>query len=67
MRRPLTRCGPEWTPAAYEHESNGVIENGNKLGKGLLRVLLLSLEAKVQGRIPCDHPVFAWLTEYTGD
>eukprot|EP00969_Alexandrium_andersonii_P272337 12035733-Alexandrium_andersonii.AAC.1 len=59
----------EQTPAAYEHESNGVIvvENGSKLGKGLLRVLLLSLEAKVQGRIPCDRPVFAWLTEYTGD
>eukprot|EP00969_Alexandrium_andersonii_P229919 10154788-Alexandrium_andersonii.AAC.1 len=42
-------------------------ENGNKLGEGLLRVLLLSLETKVQGQIPCDHPVFAWLTEYTGD
>ena len=39
----------EQTPAAYEHESNGVIENGN------------------QGRIPCSHPVFSWLTEYTGD
>ncbi len=29
----------EQMPAAYEHESNGIIENGNKVGKGLLRVL----------------------------
>ena len=57
----------EQTPAAYEHESNGVVENGNKVGKGLLRVLLLALEARVQGRIPCTHPAFAWLTEYAGD
>ena len=57
----------EQTPAAYEHESNGVIENGNKLGKGLLRVLLLALESRLQGRIPCGHPVFSWLAEYTGD
>ena len=57
----------EQTPAAYEHESNGVIENGNKIGKGLLRVLLLALESRLQGRIPCGHPVFSWLAEYTGD
>eukprot|EP00969_Alexandrium_andersonii_P366897 15469524-Alexandrium_andersonii.AAC.1 len=63
------RPGSVWeqTPAAYEHESNGVIENGNRLGKGLLRVLLLSPEAKVQERTPCGHLVFAWLTEYIGD
>ena len=57
----------EQTPAAHEHESNGIIENGNKLGKGLLRVLLLALEARVNGRIPCSHPAFAWLTEHAGD
>ena len=28
----------EQLPAAYEHESNGVTENVNKLGNGLLRV-----------------------------
>lgn len=57
----------EQGPAAYEHESNGVIENGNKLGKGLLRVHLLSLERKLGGHITCTHPVFAWLTEFVGD
>ena len=36
-------------PAAHEHESNGVVENGNKLGKGLQRVLLLALEARIGG------------------
>ena len=46
----------EQLPAAYEHESNGVVENGNKLGKGAIRVLLLALEARVGGRIPCSHP-----------
>ena len=39
----------EQTPAAYGHESNGVIENGNRMGKGLLRVLLLALEARIGG------------------
>ena len=57
----------EQTPAEYEHESNGVIENANKLGKGMLRVLLLALEARLQGRIPCQHPAFLWLVEHTGD
>ena len=57
----------EQMPAAYEHESNGIIENGNKVGKGLMRVLLLALEARVNGRIPCTHPVFAWLAEHAAD
>ena len=51
----------------HEHESNGVIGDGNKLGKGILRVLLLALEARVSGRIPCSRPAFAWLTEHAGD
>eukprot|EP00969_Alexandrium_andersonii_P272601 12047360-Alexandrium_andersonii.AAC.1 len=54
------------TPAAYEHEPNGVIENDEKLGEGFLRVFLFSLKAQVQGRTPCDHRVFAWLSECPG-
>ena len=55
----------EQEPAAYEHESNGVIESGVRLGKGLLRVHLLSLEGRLRGRIPCSHPVFAWLVGHS--
>ena len=46
----------EQTPAARAHESNGLTENGNKFGKGILRVRLLALEARADGRIPCSHP-----------
>ena len=44
-----------------------MVENGNTLGKGLLRVRLLALEARVRGRVPCACPVFSWLTEHAGD
>ena len=54
-------------PAPGEHESNGVIENAVKLGKGLFRVLLFALEAKLRGRIPSRHAAFAWLASHTGD
>ena len=70
LRRRVQAMHPgalEQSPAAHEHESNGIIENGNKLGKGLLRVHLLSLERKLGGHIACSHPVFAWLTEFVGD
>ena len=53
------------SPAPHEHESNGVIENGVKLGKGLLRVHLFSLEEKVSGRLPTTHPAFAWLVGHS--
>ena len=57
----------EQEPATYEHESNGIIENGVKLGKGLLRVLLLAFEAKIGGRVPSDHPLMAWLVSHSSD
>ena len=50
-----------------ESESNGVVENGVKLFKGMLRVHLGALEHKLGGRIPSDHPVFAWLVGHIGD
>ena len=49
----------EQVPAAHEHESNAPIENGVKLLKGILRVLQLALEARISGRIPTSHPIFA--------
>ena len=51
--------------AAHEHESMGIIENGVKLGKGILRVLLLALEERLGGRLPCSHPSFAHLVGHS--
>ena len=38
-----------------------------RLGKGLLRTLLLAFEAKIKGRIPSTHALFAWLVAHAGD
>ena len=38
-------------PVAYEHESNGSIENGVKAFKGLFRVHLLALDRKLGAQI----------------
>jgi len=52
---------------AYEHESNGSIENGVRAFKGLFRVHLLALDRKLGTQIPIDHPIVAWLVEFVGD
>ena len=54
-------------PPPKESESHGVIENGVKLFKGMLRVHLLALERKIDGHIPSMHPVMSWLVEYVSD
>ena len=54
-------------PAAGESASNGVIASGVKIVKGLWRVHLHALEAKLEGYIPSDHPTMAWMAEYVGD
>ena len=69
LRRRVAELWPgptlEQGPAAHEHESNGVVESGVKIGKGVLRVHLLALESRIQGRRPCGHPVFAWLVQHS--
>jgi hypothetical protein len=51
-----------------ESQSNGVVENGVKVYKGLLRVHLASLEKKLKGaQIPSAHPILTWMVEYVGD
>ena len=50
-----------------ESQSNGVVENGVKLWKAMLRVHLSALEAKIEGHIPSDHPVMAWMVPYVSD
>jgi hypothetical protein len=71
LKEAIARKLPEGTisveSAAGESESNGSIENGVKLMKGMLRVHLLALEKKVGGRFPSTHPIVAWLVEHTSD
>ena len=50
-----------------ESESNGSIENGVKLFKGLLRVHLGALEQKIGGYIATSHPIVSWLVEHVCD
>ena len=54
-------------PPARESQSNGAVENGVKLFKGVLRVHLMALERKIGGYIPSAHPVMAWLVEHVAD
>ena len=43
------------------------MESGVKVGKGMLRVHLLALESRIQGRLPCGHPAFAWLVQHSSN
>jgi hypothetical protein len=54
-------------PPANESESNGAVENGVKIFKGLLRVHLMALERKIEGYIPSAHPLMTWLVEHVSD
>ena len=55
---------PEFPPA-HEPESNGMVENGVKQAKGMIRTLMLALEGRSEGEIPVDHPVMLWLVEHS--
>jgi hypothetical protein len=65
--RQLTDGAIAVEPPPHESESNGGVENGVKLMKGLLRVHLLSLERKMGGRFPSTHPVISWLIEHVAN
>ena len=43
------------------------MESRVKLVKGLLQVHVLALERKINGNIPSQHPVMAWLVECVAD
>ena len=53
--------------AVRESESNGSIESGVKVFKGLLLVHLGALEQKIEGHIPSSHPVMSWLVNFASD
>ena len=48
-------------PAAYDSQSNGGIEQGIRLVRGIFRSLKLCLEERIDKFIPIDHPVVHWL------
>ena len=54
-------------PPAGESQSNGVVENGVQMLKGLIRVHVLALERKLGVRFPADHPILAWIVEAVAD
>ena len=54
-------------PPAYEPQSNGGVENAVKQLKGLIRTLMLALQARIQGEVPVDHPLMLWLVEHAAE
>jgi len=54
-------------PPKGESQSNGMIEAGVKIVKGMLRVHLLALERKLEGKVPTHHPIMTWLVEHVAD
>ena len=57
----------EQEPQPHESQSNGAVENGVRLIKGLLRVHVLALEHKLGHRVPSKHPLMTWLVEHVAD
>ena len=66
MERLPEGASPVETPER-ESESNGGVEIGVKLFKGLLRVHLAALERKIEGYLPSSHLVMTWLVECVSD
>ena len=56
---------PEESPVE-DHQANGEIENAIKELEKQIRVLKLGLEQKMQLVLKDDHPMMAWLPEYSG-
>eukprot|EP00969_Alexandrium_andersonii_P017889 782864-Alexandrium_andersonii.AAC.1 len=54
-------------PPAYEPQANGSVENAVKQLKGLVRTLMLALQARIQGEVPAHRPVMLWLVEHAGE
>ncbi len=52
-------------PAKYDSQSNGGIEVGVMLVRGLFRTLKLCLESRIDQFITVGHPVVPWLLEHT--
>ena len=59
----VTRISSE-TPPAYDSQSNGSVELGVMLVRGMFRTIRLCLEARIGRTIPVDHAVIPWLLEH---
>ena len=55
----------EENPVAYDSQSNGGIEVGIRIIRGLYRTLKLCLEARIGKYLPAAHPISAWLLQHT--
>ena len=60
----LTKISSE-KPPAYDSQSNGAVEVGVMLIRGLFRTLKLFLEHKIQKHIPIENALIPWLLEHT--
>ena len=54
----------EESSATYDSQSNGGVEVGVKLVRGMFRTLKLCLEARLGKYLPISHGVTAWLLEH---
>ena len=53
------------SPPAHDSQSNGGVEIGIRLVRGLFRTLKLCLEARIGTYIPVSHALTPWLLEHT--
>ena len=59
----VAKIGSE-TPPAYDSQSNGAVEVGVMLIRGMFRTIRLCLEARLDRKIPVDHALVPWLLEH---
>ena len=52
-------------PATYDSQSNGSVELGIRLVRGMFRTLKCCLEARIGKTIPVNHALIPWLLEHT--
>ena len=53
------------SPVEYDSQSNGAIEAGIKIVRGMFRTLKLCLEARLGKYVPVNHALVPWLLEHT--
>ena len=51
-------------PARYDSQSNGGVEVGVQIIRGLFRTLKLCLEARIGKFVPVEHSIISWLVEH---
>ena len=49
----------------YDPQTNGAVESAVKNVKQSLRANLLTLERRLQARVPASHPIVSWLVRHS--